>query len=314
MTAELPSRIGPYLVTELLGRGGSSPVYKATDPASGRAVVVRLLSSHLRENPAAAERFDRESRALNAAPHPNVVHVVATGTAGTEAARPYLVTEYFPGLRLDQLLRERRLTVPEIVSVMKGICRGLAHIHQNGVLHHHLSPHAVLVSPDLSAVKLNELGFTRVESLGLTGTISTGAISLSSFHYLAPEQADSSGSAAAPDHRADLYAAGVIFQEMITGRPPGGKFNLPSQSNSEALPETDVIVLKCLARNPSERYATAIDLLADLGRLEEALRVRLLSEIRGITQKAAGPRRGLILAGIVLLLAVLVVAGYLLAR
>lgn len=309
MTAELPSRIGPYRVTELLGRGGSSPVYKAADPASGRAVVVRLLSSHMRENSAAAQRFERESRALNAAPHPNVVQVVATGTEG---GRPYLVTEHFPGLRLDQVLRERRLSVPEIVSVMKGICRGLAHIHQNGVLHHHLSPHAVLVSPDLSAVKLNELGFTRVESLGLTGTISTGAISLSSFHYLAPEQADSSG--VAPDHRADLYAAGVIFQEMITGRPPGGKFNLPSQSNSEALPETDVIVLKCLARNPSERYATAIDLLADLGRLEEALRVRLLSEIRGITQKAAGPRRGLAMAGIVLLLVVLVVVGYLLAR
>lgn len=312
MAAELPDQIGPYRVAELLGRGGSSPVYKAIDPASGRPVVVRLLSPHLRENPAAAQRFERESRALIASPHPNVVQVAATGTEG---GRPYLVTEYLPGQRLDQVLRERRLSVPEIVSVMKGICRGLAHVHENGVLHHHLSPHAVLVSPDLSAVKLNEFGFTRLESLGLTGTVSTGAISLSSFHYLAPEQADSPAtSGTAPDHRADLYAAGVIFQEMITGRPPGGKFNLPSQSNSEALPETDVIVLKCLARNPSERYATAIDLLADLDRLEEALRVRLLSEIRGITQKAGGPGRGLIVAGLVVLLAVLVVVGYLLAR
>lgn len=308
MAADLPSRIGPYPVDELLGRGGSSPVYKAVDPASGRAVAVRLLSGHLQENPAAAQRFERESRALIAAPHPNVVQVLATGAEG---GRPYLATEYFPGARLDQVLRERRLSVPEIVTVMKGICRGLAHLHQHGVLHHHLSPHAVLVSPDLAAVKLTEFGFTRIESLGLTGTVSTGAISLSSFHYLAPEQADSSGFA--PDHRADLYAAGVIFQEMITGRPPGGKFNLPSQSNSEALPETDVIVLKCLARNPSERYATAIDLLADLGRLEEALRVRLLSEIRGITRKA-GPGRGLILGGVLLLLATLVVVGYLLAR
>ncbi len=312
MAAELPDQIGPYRIAELLGRGGSSPVYKAIDPASGRAVVVRLLSPHLRENPAAAERFERESRALNAAPHPNIIHVAATGTAGREAARPYLVTEHFPSQRLDQVLRERRLSVPEIVSIMKGICRGLAHVHQHGVLHHHLSPHAVLVSPDLSVVKLNEFGFTRLESLGLTGTISTGALSLSSFHYLAPEQADASG--VAPDHRADLYAAGVIFQEMITGRPPGGKFNLPSQSNSEALPETDVIVLKCLARNPSARYATAIDLLADLGHLEEALSMRLLSEIRGITQKAGGPGRGLIVGGIVLLLAVLVVVGYVLAR
>lgn len=307
MAADLPSQIGPYRVAGLLGRGGSSPVYKAVEPSTGRNVVVRLLSSHLLENPAAAQRFGRESRILGA-PHPNVVQVLDTGAEG---GRPYLVTEYFPSVRLDQLLRERRLTIPEVLSVMKGICRGLAHVHQNGVLHHHLSPHAVLVSPDLSAVKLNEFGFTRIESLGLTGTLSTGAISLSSFHYLAPEQADSSG--IAPDHRADLYAAGVIFQEMVTGRPPGGKFNLPSQSNSEALPETDVIVLKCLARNPSERYATALDLLADLGRLEEALRVRLLSEIRGITRKA-GPGRGLVVAGIGLLLIALVVIGYLLAR
>lgn len=311
MAADLPSRIGPYRVTEILGRGGSSPVYRAEDPASGRAVAVRLLSPHLLENPAAAQRFERESRALAAAPHPNVAQVLATGTEG---GRPYLATEYVPGARLDQVLRERRLSVPEVLSVMKGICRGLAHVHQYGVLHHHLSPHAVLVSPDLSGVKLHEFGFTRLESLGLTGTLSTGAISLSSFHYLAPEQADSSGTPGMPpDHRADLYAAGVIFQEMITGRPPGGKFNLPSQSNSEALPETDVIVLKCLARNPAERYATAVDLLADLGRLEEALRVRLLSEIRGI-QKAAGPKRGLIAAGVALLLIALFLVGYLLAR
>ena len=305
MSSDLPSQIGPYRVTELLGRGGSSPVYKAADSKSGRPVVVRLLSSHLLENKAAAERFERESQALMSSPHPSVLQILSTGVEGS---RPYLVTELVQGLGLDNLLKERRLSVEEILTVMKAMCRGLAHAHQLGVVHHHISPHAILVSPDLSQVKLTEFGFTRIESLGLTGTISTGAITLGAFHYLAPEQVDSKATA---DHRADIYSVGAVFQEMLTGRPPSGKFSLPSQSNSELLPETDMIVLKCLARNPSERYATALELLGDLGKLEESLRLRLLSEIRDVTKK---PSKGLLLGGLVALLIVLAVIGYLLTR
>jgi serine/threonine protein kinase len=309
-TTDLPTQIGPYRPTELLGRGGSSPVYRAVDPAKGnRPVVVRLLSSHLQQNEAAAARFERESRALISAPHPNVQQVLDTGIEG---GRPYLVTEHIQGLPLDEVLRQRRLSIPEALAVMKAMCRGLAHVHQHGVLHHHLSPHAVLVSPDLSIVKLSEFGFSRIESLGLTGTLSTGAVTLAAFHYLAPEQVDSSAPAA--DHRADLYAVGAIFQEMLTGSPPSGKFTLPSQANSELLPDTDVIVLKCLARNPAERYNTALELMGDLGKLEEALRVRLLSQLRDITQSTSGPNKGLLIAGVVALLIALVVIGFFLAR
>lgn len=306
-TPETPTRIGPYRVAGLLGRGGSSPVFQAQD-AAGRAVVVRLLSSHLKDNPAAAKRFEREWQALASAPHPNVLHIVG---AGQEGSRPYLVTEMVPGARsLAHVMRERRLSVPEALSVMKGLCRGLAHAHQHGVVHHHVTPHAILVSPNLSEVKLTEFGFTRVESLGMTGTLSTGAITLGAFNYLAPEQVESSGVPA--DHRADVYAVGAVFHEMLTGKPPGGKFTLPSQANSQLLPETDVIVLKCLARNPTQRYATALELLADLGRLEETQRVRLLSELQQI--KKAGPGRGLLVAGVVALLIVLALAGWFLAR
>jgi eukaryotic-like serine/threonine-protein kinase len=308
MTADLPAQIGPYRVTELVGRGGSSPVYKAVDPKSGRPVVVRLLSPHLIDNPGAAARFERESRALMSTPHPSLLQILDTGVEGT---RPYLVTEWIQAIGLDNVLKERRLSVTEILTVMKGICRGLAHAHQLGVVHHHISPHAILVAPDLSMAKLTEFGFTRIESLGLTGTVSTGAITLGAFHYLAPEQVDSN---AKSDHRADIYAVGAVFQEMLTGRPPTGKFSLPSQSNSELLPETDTIVLKCLASNPSERYATALELLGDLGKLEEALNLRLLSEIRGVTQKAAGSKnKGLLIGGLVALLIVLAVIGYLIA-
>ena len=307
MTPDLPAQIGPYRVTELIGRGGSSPVYKALDPKSGRPVVVRLLSPHLIENPGAAARFERDSRALMSSPHPSLLQILNTGVEGT---RPYLVTEFIQGIGLDNVLKERRLSVTEILTVMKSVCRGLAHAHQLGVVHHHISPHAILVAPDFSTAKLTEFGFTRIESLGLTGTLSTGAITLGAFHYLAPEQVDSNVTS---DHRADIYAVGAVFQEMLTGRPPTGKFSLPSQSNSELLPETDTIVLKCLARNPAERYNTALQLLGDLGKLEEALNLRLLSEIRGVTKKAAGSNKGLLIGGLLALLIVLAVVGYLIA-
>jgi serine/threonine protein kinase len=129
-------------------------------------------------------------------------------------------------------------------------------------------------------------------------------LSLGAFHYLAPEQLDGRP----VDHRADLYSAGVIFQEMLTGRPPAQKVALPSQVNSALLPETDVVVLKLLARTPQERYATAIDALHAIERLEESMQVRLLSELRGITQP--GSRSKALLWGVVLLVvAALVVAG-----
>ena len=303
-----PAQIGPYRVTEPLGRDGASLLYRAVEPAHGKEVRIHLLSSRFVEEPAALERFEREAGALARAPHPNLLHIIATGHEGD---RPYLVTEAFDGAPLDEVLRGRRLLLPEAIHVMKGICRGLGHAHMHGVVHRHIWPHAVRVSPDLAQVKLTDFGFARIESLGMTGTIKTGAISLAAFHYLAPEQTD--GRSADADHRADLYSAGVMFHEMLTGRAPGGRFALPSQLNSELPPETDVLVLKCLARNPSERYATAIDLLAGINKLEEESQLRLITELRGIAQPGSR-RRALLAGGIVLLLVLLAVVGYLIAR
>ena len=303
-----PTQIGPYRVVEPLGREGAATLFRAVDPSHETEVLVHLLSSRFVEQPAALERFEREGNALARFPHPNLLQVLATGR---EADRPYLVTEAFDGVPLDEVLRSRRLSLPEAIHVMKGLCRGLAHAHMHGVVHRHIWPHAIRVSPDLAQIKLTDFGFLRVESLGTTGTIKTGAISLAAFHYRAPEQTD--GLSDNEDHRADLYSAGVIFQEMLTGRPPGGRVALPSQLNSELPPATDVLVLKCLARNPAERYATAIDLLADIAKLEDASQIRLITELRGIGRPASR-RRALLAGGLVLLLVLLAVVGYVIAR
>jgi serine/threonine-protein kinase len=317
MPSDLPESIGPYRVRELLGKAGQSAVYKATDPR-GRSVAVKLFSPRLSEDAAALERFHREIAAI--APisrHPHLVQVLETGVDGE---RPYLAMELVEGTSLDRVLKQRRLSLAEAFTVMRGLCRGLAHAHQHGLVHRSLTPRNVLVSPDFATVKVADLGVTSFETVvrSLTATLGTGEIRLGALYYLAPETVDGSASV---DARADLYSAGVIFHEMLTGRPPGIKFGLPSQLNPELSPEIDGVVLKCLARRPGERYASAGELLAALERLEETLRLRAFSEIREAgsrlrvgTQAAGGGNKAFLYIGLALLVIVLAVVGYWLAR
>jgi serine/threonine protein kinase len=282
MPAETPPQIGPYRAVELIGKAGQSAVYRAAGP-QGRTVAVKLFPARIAQDPAEVERFHREIRAfLPVSRHPHLVQVLETGQ---HEDRLFLAMEHVDGTSLDRILRQRRLSVQEAFAVLRGICRGLAQAHEHGFLHRHLTTRNVLVSQDFSTIKLADVGSSSYEvATDLTGTVSTGEIALAGLYYLAPEQVEGGQG----DHRADLYSAGVIFHEMLTGRKPGPRFGLPSQLNAELPSEVDVVVLKCLARKPSERYATAHDLLADLAKLEETLHLRVLSEIRGISQ--AGSR------------------------
>lgn len=315
MPANLPETLGPYRVRELLGKAGQSAVFKATD-ARGRDVAVKLFPPRLSEDPAAVERFHREMKAL--APvtrHPNLVQVLETGQEGD---RLYLAMELVEGTSLDRVLKQRRLSLPETFAVLRGIGRALAHGHERGLLHRSLTPRNVLVSPDFSTVKLTDLGATSFESASpsLTATLSTGEIRLGALYYLAPEVVEGAGTV---DGRADLYSAGVILHEMLTGRPPGPKFALPTQIDPGLSPELDVVVLRCLDRRPAERYASAADLLAAVERLEETLRLRTLTEIREAGSLLLGTEKGkrpvllYVVLGL-LALAALAAAGYWLAR
>jgi len=312
----LPEAIGPYRVHELLGKAGQSTVYRAED-AKGRPVALKLFPRRLTEDPAAAERFHRELAAV--APvtrHPHLVHVLGTGQHGD---RLYVAMEMVEGTSLDRALKARRVSLPEAFAVLRGICRGLVHAHQSGWVHRNLTPRNVLVSPDFATVKVSDLGASSFESIAaqsLTATLSTGEIRLGALYYLAPETLDGK---AAVDARADLYSAGAIFHEMLTGRSPGPKFGLPSQLNPDVPPQVDVVALRCLGRRPEERYASAQDLLAALERLEETLRLRVLTEIREAGSRLrgggteSGGKRTLLYLGIALaVLALLAVVFFLL--
>lgn len=147
-----------------------------------------------------------------------------------------------------------------------------------------MSPRHVLVSPNLAAVKIAHFGPSEVDVVSeLDSTLRTGAHALRSFHYLAPKRSQSA--TRRPTHAAtcqncrqwresaDLYATGVIFYEMLTGRPPRGKFTPQPRQRRVAPPATDVLVLKCLARDLEQRYSSANALLAEFDGLEEARRL-----------------------------------------
>ena len=320
MPSDHPETIGPYTVREHLGRAGGSAVYKATDPR-GRSVAVKLFPHRLSEDAATVERFHRELKAVAPATrHPHLVQILETGQEGD---RLYLAAELVEGTSLDRVLKQRRLSLAEAFTVMRGVCRGLAHGHQQGFVHRSLTPRNVLVSPDFDVVKVSDLGATGFETAmqNPTATMSTGEIRLGALYYLAPETLEGQKA----DTRSDLYSAGVIFHEMLTGRSPGPKFSLPTQIDPSLSQEIDVVVLRCLDRHPGERYESAGDLLAALERLEEILRLRTLTEIRGISQagsrllggtaSGSGGKKTFLYVGLALLvLLALAAAGFWLAR
>ncbi len=319
MPDELLRRIGPYEVTGRLGKRGPGEIYEAVRPPLRRPFAVEVLPPELGRNPERVERFHREVQALAQIDHPHVVHVVDQGQDGDLL---FFVMEPEPGSSLDVVLKQRRLSLPETLGVCEALCSGLAAAHAKQVIHGDLNPRNVLVSADLSTVKLAGFGIERVDPSSLSeGTLSTSHLSLGSLHYMAPEKARDLSTA---DPRSDVYSLGALLYEMLTGRLPAGRFSLPSQLNGEVPPELDSIVLKCLASNPDERYQTVGRLRADLGRLEDQLRLGLAAELRGISRSTTrifgrsgtpGARgRRLALAGGLLLLAAVLAGAVLLLR
>lgn len=271
--SEAPKTLGPYRILESLNRSGSGALYSAIGRSGGGMVLLEVLSQRAVIDPA---RLDREASAVRALSHPNVLPLLDVGRADDET---FLVHEFFDGKPLETLLKQRRFSLQEAITAWKGICRGLQHAHARGVLHHDLAPRTVFASADLQNVKLVGFGIGRSdEASSLSGTIATSDLKFGSVYYQAPEAIES---AARLDVRSNLYSAGAIFHEMLTGRAPGSTFGLPSQLNREVPGDLDSLVLRCLARNPAERPTSITEVLQELERLEEGLRLRLLSEIRG---------------------------------
>lgn len=303
--------IGPYEVIERIARDSTGQVFKASDPETGRTVAVKLLPPEFSADEAHLERFREQVEAASQLDHPHVVRLL---DSGEEDGRAYFVMEWVEGPALSKLLKRRRLSLPEAFGVFKSVALALEHAHSRGVYHHDLNPRNVLVSEDLSTVKLGDFGISRAASMAESETATSTSVSRGALNYLAPEQAMSAESA---DHRADIYALGVLLYEMLTGTVPVGRFTLPSRVNSEVPAEVDPLVLKCLEGDPGQRYLSIEALLRHVERLEDQLRFGLASELRGLgrsfrrpTTQIARHKRKLVVIVVLLVLGALGFAAW----
>jgi TolA-binding protein len=273
-----PEKIGSYEILDLLSKSSRSRVYKAVQPPSRREVAVKLLPAGATLDPDEIAHFHQEVGALREVNHSNVALILDSGQHENSL---FLVMELVPLESLSRILRKRRLTLAQALSVFKNICLGVDAIHEKKVVHRNLNPTSILVSDELSMVKVAGFG-SRADRTAHTSemeTLATGRLNVA-FHYVAPEQSRGAG----PSERSDIYSLGVILYEMLTGRLPMGRVGLPSRINADLPAEIDQLVLDCLASEPEERFASVRQVLEAIRRLEDRLKLGVVNEFTGLVR------------------------------
>ncbi len=272
---------GRYRIVRKLGSGGMANVYLAEDEDLGRRVAIKILNDRYANDDLFIERFRREAKSAAGLSHPNIVSIYDRGEAeGTY----YIAMEVIEGRSLKELILTRgALPVDTAIGYAKQLLEALRFAHRHGIIHRDIKPHNVLVSADQHAkaneprLKVTDFGIARHGASQMT---EAGSI-MGTAQYLSPEQARGAPVTAA----SDLYSAGVVLYEMLTGKVPfTGDSAIeiamkhvnelprpPSNLRSEIPPELDQIVLRALAKEPEDRYQTADEFIEDLERVEAGL-------------------------------------------
>src|SRR6267378_328920 len=276
------TKLGPYEIQSPLGTGGMGEVYRARDTRLDRAVAVKILPSHLSENPEAKQRFDREARTISSLSHPNICTLY---DVGHQEGIDYLVMEYLEGETLADRLRKGPLPVEQVLKYGIEICEGLERAHRSGVVHRDLKPGNIMLTK--GGAKLMDFGLAKPAvpasplSSGLTRTIDTPRYPLTAegmvvgtFQYMSPEQVEGKEA----DARSDIFALGAVLYEMVTGkRAFEGKTTAstiaaivaaepPPISSVQPLspPALEGTVKSCLAKDADERLQSAHDVKLQL--------------------------------------------------
>ncbi|MFN0204869.1 MAG: serine/threonine-protein kinase [Planctomycetota bacterium] len=249
--AEIERLIPGVRIEGVLGEGGMGIVYKGIQTKLDRKVAVKVLAPSLGRDPEFVERFTREARALALLNHNNIVNIYEFGEAGDIC---YLIMEYVEGLNLRQLLQLQKITPAQALAIVPQICDALQFAHAHGVVHRDIKPENILIDAS-GLVKVADFGLAKLVNANVTDDIAlTGTQQiLGTFNYMAPEQRERPGEV---DHRADIFALGVVFYEMLTGELPIGRFAPPSKK-VEINVRLDEVVLRALEKEPRRRYQKA---------------------------------------------------------
>ncbi len=248
----------PHLeILEPIGQGGMGVVYKARQKDLDRIVALKILRPDFERDPAFAERFVREARALARLSHPAIVTVYDFGRVD---GFYYFLMEYIDGTNLRELERSGQLQPQQALAIVPQICEALQSAHDQGVVHRDIKPENILIDKQ-GRVKIADFGLAKMVGAVPEAATLTGAWQvMGTPHYMAPEQMQGSHSV---DHRADIYSLGVVIYEMLTGELPVGRFPLPSQRVQVDV-RLDEVVLKTLEREPERRYQKASEVKSDL--------------------------------------------------
>ena len=267
---------GRYELDGVVGRGGMAEVYRARDIRLDRIVAIKTLRADLARDQTFQARFRREAQSAASLNHPSIVAVYDTGEdMATGVPVPYIVMEYVDGRTVRDLLQEGHRLLPErSLEIIDGVLRALEYSHQAGIVHRDIKPGNVMVTRN-GDVKVMDFGIARAMS-DAQATMTQTAQVIGTAQYLSPEQAKGDR----VDARSDLYSAGCLLYELLTGRPPfTGDSPVaiayqhvrenpipPSRIDPDIPAWADAIVLKAMAKNPADRYQSAAEMRADLQR------------------------------------------------
>jgi serine/threonine protein kinase/tetratricopeptide (TPR) repeat protein len=294
---EAGQKLGRYRITELLGLGGMGAVYRAWDEELGVGVAVKIVRPEIATDPEAArdleKRFKRELLLARQVTHPNVVRIHDMGEI---AGIKYITMPYVDGVELTTILKENEhgLPIEQVVTVARGVVSGLLAAHRAGVVHRDLKPANIMVENETGRALIMDFGIARSAGSGdpsaepgtglpqdalAHGLTMAGSV-VGTLEYMAPEQFRGEE----VDHRADIYAFGLILYDLVSGRRPkrgartafeeaARRMDKPlpplSQVRNGAPAPLERIVARCIQPDPGARYATTEELAADLDRLDE---------------------------------------------
>lgn len=275
------NRLGDrYDVGQIIGRGGMAEVHEGLDTRLNRRVAIKVLRADLARDPIFQERFRREAQSAAGLNHPNIVSIFDTGEdiiieGQTPTHVPYIVMEFVDGVTLREMLQNGPRILPERgLEIVAGVLAALDYAHRHGIVHRDIKPANVMINTHGDA-KVMDFGIARAVSDAATSVTATSAV-MGTAQYLSPEQAR--GEVA--DARSDIYAAGCVLYELLTGSTPftgdspvsiayqhvNSQVVSPSSLDPSIPATLDSIVLHALAKNPSSRYQTAAEMRADVER------------------------------------------------
>ena len=252
---EMQAMLPQYEVLEILGRGGMGAVYKGRQKSLKRLVAIKILPLGMADDEMKfAERFQNEAQTMAAMNHPAIVSVHDFGE--TPDGLLYFIMEFVDGTDVHKMIQASgRLSDEYALAITAHVCDALAYAHKRGVIHRDIKPANILIDQE-GHIKVADFGLAKMHDPSQTSGLTKTNMAMGTPDYVAPEVLTPGRVA---DHRADLYAVGVMLYQMLTGEVPRGMFKLPSQTGIGSDARFDDIICKALEPKPEDRYQSAMD-------------------------------------------------------